>query len=38
MLTDISILYINKQSNIIWNIKPTMSRFKAKFIDNHPKE
>jgi len=32
------ILYINKNNNIMWNFKPIMSRFLAKFVDNLPEK
>jgi hypothetical protein len=35
MLIDIFIPHINKNDNIIWNFKPPISRFQAKFIDIH---
>jgi hypothetical protein len=32
------IQYINKDVNIMWNFKPLMSRFLAKYVENLPEK
>jgi len=37
MRIDISILHINKNDNIIWTFKPSISHFQAKSLTTTPK-